>query len=196
MMRNAVLPATCCAFALASLLAFEARAAEDDLDRLMTLLAQREHAHASFVEEDHLAVLDRPVKSSGELLYERPDRLEKRTLVPRAASLVLEHGSLTVQYGQRKRELALRDYPQIAPLIESLRATLAGDRSALAGVFQITFAGDLDRWTLSLMPRDPKLKNAVQQIRIDGARDELHVVDILQADGDRSVMTIGPPTPP
>jgi hypothetical protein len=173
-----------------------ALAAADDLDRLMALLAQRTHGHVSFVEEDHLAVLDRPVRSSGELLYDRPDRLEKRTLAPHAASLILEHGSVAIESRGRKHVVALRDYPQIAPFIESLRATLAGDRHALERIFQVTFEGGLDRWTLTLVPLDAKLQGVVQQIRIEGARDELQSLSILQADGDASVMMIGSAMPP
>jgi hypothetical protein len=179
------------ALPLALLMTLCAAAADNDLDQLMALLAQRTHGHVSFVEEEYLAVLDRPVVASGELLYERPDRLEKRTLAPRRASLILEKGNLTVESGQRKRVLALRDYPQIAPFIESIRATLAGDRGALEQVFQLSFDGSLARWTLSLVPLDAKLQSVVREIRIEGARDELHTVNILQADGDRSVMTIG-----
>ena len=187
-----------CRFALAFALfvTLRAGAADADLDPLMALLAARPHGHVSFVEQDYLGVLDRPLATTGELLYERPDHLEKRTLTPRPASLILEHGNLTIQSGRHKRVLALRDYPQIAPFIESIRATLAGDRAALEQVFQLHFEGSLVRWTLSLVPRDAKLKSVVQQIRIEGVRDELRTVNILQADGDRSVMTIGPSIPP
>jgi hypothetical protein len=184
------------ALALALLASLRAGAADPDLDRLMALLAERTQGHVSFVEQDYLAVLDRPVETSGELVYERPDRLEKRTLAPRPASLILDKGNLTIQSGQRKRRLALQDYPQIAPFIESIRATLAGDRAALEQVFQLSFAGSLAHWTLSLVPRDKKLQRIVREIRIEGARDELHIVNILQADGDRSIMTIGSNVPP
>jgi hypothetical protein len=191
-MRNARRFALACAL----LMTVRAGAADNDLDSLMALLAQRAHGHVSFVEQDYLGVLDRPLATSGELLYERPDRLEKRTLTPRPASLILEQGNLTIQSGRHKRVLVLRDYPQIAPLIESIRATLAGDRAALERVFQLRFAGDLARWTLALVPLDAKLKSVVQEIRIEGVRDELHTVSILQPDGDRSVMTIGASIPP
>src|ERR1700693_869670 len=87
------------AMLLGLLVAANAGAADDNLDRVMALLAQRTHGHVSFVEEDHLALLERPVRSSGELFYDRPDRLEKRTLAPRPRSLILEHGSDTVQAG-------------------------------------------------------------------------------------------------
>lgn len=185
-----------CALLLGLLLAANAAAATDDLDRVMALLAQRTHGHVSFVEEDHLALLDRPVRSSGELLYDRPDRLEKRTLAPRARSVILENGTVTVQAGLRKHTLALRDYPQLAPFIESLRATLAGDRHALEQTFQVAFEGTFERWTLTLVPLDAKLQGIVRQIRIEGARDALQMVSILQADGDDSVMRIGSSMPP
>jgi hypothetical protein len=184
------------AMLLGLLIAVSVRAADADLDRLMALLAARAHGHVSFVEEDELAVLDRPVRSSGELFYDRPDRLEKRTLAPHPASIILEHGSITIQSHGREHVLALRDYPQVAPFVESLRATLAGDRQALEQVFQVTFAGTLERWTLTLVPSDAKLKSVAQLIHIDGERDELKSVSITMADGDRSIMTIGSSLPP
>jgi hypothetical protein len=181
---------------LALLIAVDVRAAASDLSRVMALLAARAHGHVSFVEDDYLAVLDRPVHSSGELFYDRPERLEKRTLAPRPASIVLEHGSVTIQARGHTRVLALSDYPQMAPFIESLRATLAGDQTALEKIFQVTFTGDLEHWTLTLVPLAVKLKGAAREIRIDGARDDLQTLNILLADGDRSVMTIGPAVTP
>ena len=64
--------------------AVSAAAAGGDLDTVMSLLAQRRHGRVEFVEQKFLAILDHPVESSGELLYDAPDRLEKRTLMPRA----------------------------------------------------------------------------------------------------------------
>jgi outer membrane lipoprotein-sorting protein len=182
--------------ALMPILVAVAHGADTDLDRLMALLAQKTHGHVSFEEQDYFSVLDRPVQSSGELLYARPDRLEKRTLAPKPASLILEKDSLTIQSGRHTRVLALDDYPQITPFIESMRATLAGDEVALRRIFIVELAGGLANWTLTLVPIDAKLRNAVQRIRIEGAQAELHSVTIVQADGDRSVMTIGPLVPP
>jgi hypothetical protein len=163
-----------------------------DLDKLMGLLAQRQHGHVTFVEEHFLAVLDRPVESSGELLYDAPDHLEKRTLKPKPETVVLEHGVITAHRGRHTYVLNLSDYPQIVPLIDSIRATLAGDRASLERIFKVTLDGALDHWTLLLLPSDNAIAKSVRQIRIDGARDIIHSVDIQQADGDRSLLTIGP----
>jgi Outer membrane lipoprotein carrier protein LolA-like len=169
-----------------------APASSATLDRLMSLLAERKHGHVTFVEEHFLAVLDRPVESSGELFYDAPDRLEKRTLKPKPESLVLEHGVITAHRGRRTYMLNLSDYPQIVPLIDSIRATLAGDRAALERIFEVTLEGDLEQWKLLLVPSDPTVAKTVKQIRIAGDRDAIHSVEIQQADGDRSLLTIGP----
>jgi Outer membrane lipoprotein carrier protein LolA-like len=181
--------------------AFEAVAASepagnDDLDQLLKLLAQRRHGHVSFTEEQKLAMLERPLHSSGELLYDAPDRLEKRTLKPKPEDLVLDHDQITVRRGQRTRVLSLSQYPQAVPFVECLRATLAGDRAALERHFKVQFSGSLEHWTLELEPSETSLARTLAHIRIEGERDAVHTVEIRQRDGDSSVLTIGPEISP
>jgi hypothetical protein len=116
--------------------------------------------------------------------------LEKRTLKPRKESLVLDGDVLSVEQGRQKRVLQLKQYPEIAGMIESIRATLAGDRKALERVYHLTLTGGSERWTLVLVPLDAKVGGVVARIRMDGAQDEVRSMEILLADGDRSVMTI------
>jgi hypothetical protein len=167
-----------------------------DFDDVMHLLAQRQHGRVEFVEQQFLAVLNHPVESSGELRYDAPDRLEKRTLEPRAETLVLAGGALTEERGEHRRVLDLHRYPQILPFVESIRATLAGDRGALERIFHVEFAGSVERWSLTLLPLDPQLTRIVKQVQIDGSRDQLLRVEIRQADGDRSLMTLRAPKAP
>jgi hypothetical protein len=169
-----------------------APAATDGLDELMRLLAGRRHDRVAFTEVQHLAILDRPLESSGELLYEAPDRLEKRTLRPIPETLVLAHGMLTATRGRHTHSVELAAHPEAAPLVESIRATLAGDRAALERLFSVEFHGDLAHWTLELAPRSAAAARAVREVRISGARAAIESVEILEADGDRSLLTLGP----
>jgi hypothetical protein len=162
------------------------------LDELMQLLAQRRHSHVGFTEVQQLAMLDQPLHSSGELFYDAPDRLEKRTLEPKPEDLVLDHGTLIMQRGNRRRTLSLRDYPQAAPFVESIRATLAGDRPALEQYFAPQLSGTLAGWALELTPRDATVRRSVERIRISGERDAIRTVEIRQRDGDVSLLSIGP----
>jgi Outer membrane lipoprotein carrier protein LolA-like len=161
------------------------------LDQLLELFAARPHGHVTFTEVHELAMLDRPLQSRGELLYDAPDRLEKRTLQPKPEDLVLDHGVLTARHGGRSRVLALHDYPQIVPFLESIRATLAGDRAALERYFAVQYSGSLDHWVLELTPADPEVARAVEHIRIRGERGAVRSVEIRQTDGDAAVLTVG-----
>lgn len=182
--------------ALAAPLTATPSADSDPLDALLAELAVRRHGHVTFTEVQYLAVLERPLESSGELLYEAPDHLEKRTLSPRPETLVLAHGILSATRGTRTRTLELAAYPQLAPLLESLRATLAGDRAALERVFNVRLDADRPRWTLHLAPRDPSAARLVKEVLITGEQADLRTVELLQADGDRSLLTIGRELPP
>ena len=163
-----------------------------ELDSLMTLLAQRRHGEADFREQKYLSMLTQPLESAGVLIYDAPDHLEQRTTLPHPQSLVLEHGIVTMQIGKHRRVLRLADYPQLAPLIDSIRATLAGDRAALESSFALSFSGTLEHWQLRLQPRDARLAATLTRIDMRGERDAIREVQVLQGDGDRSVMSITP----
>jgi Outer membrane lipoprotein carrier protein LolA-like len=164
--------------------------AADDLDQLMHLMAARQHGEVDFVEQHFLAVLKRPVESSGIMIYDAPKRLEKRTREPRPETLVLNGDQLTVQRGADTRVLDLKAYPAILPLIESMRATLAGESGSLERAFTVEYAGSLAHWMLILVPRDPRVARKVSKVRIEGVRDNLVTVEILESNGDRSLITL------
>jgi hypothetical protein len=176
--------------ALPALTPVVARGESEDLVALMHSLAARRHGQVDFVEQHFLHVLKRPVESYGVMSYEAPSHLEKRTVEPRPERLVLDGDELTVERKGRTHVLELAAYPSIRPFIESLRATLAGDLPALEREFNVDFAGTLERWTLTLSPRDANVAKSVSRVRIEGARDALLKVEIFQADGDRSLMTL------
>ncbi len=165
-------------------------AVEWDIDRLMRGLAQIRSDHASFVEKKFIAMLDKPVESSGELFYSAPDHLEKRTIKPKPESMILDHGTLVIERGRQKHGLQLQDYPELAAFIDSIRGTLAGDRRALERNYRLSLEGTAERWTLQLLPLDEKIQAVIRRIRIAGVRDAVRSVEITQADGDSSLMLI------
>jgi outer membrane lipoprotein-sorting protein len=167
-----------------------AQAAQFTVGQLMGALANSKRGAATFTEKKYMSILDQPVESSGELLFVPPARLEKRTLRPQVETLVLDGDVLTIEHRLRKQVLQLKDYPEVVGMIESIRATLAGDRKALERVYQLTLEGNLERWTLVLTPLDARVGSMVARIRMEGTRDEVRTVEILQADGDRSVMSV------
>ncbi|WP_375542494.1 outer membrane lipoprotein carrier protein LolA [Paraburkholderia sp. CNPSo 3272] len=160
------------------------------LDRLMSTLAQRKSGRASFTETKYLSIATQPVESSGELVFVAPDHLEKITQNPKPEHLVVDGDMLTVQRENHKYTLALARYPELGAFIESIRATLAGNRFALEQVYKVALTGEGDDWTLTLTPLDSRMRKVVNTITIDGTRDAMRSVAIQQADGDHSVMRL------
>lgn len=161
-----------------------------NIDQLMHGLAQSPSGHASFVEKKSIAMLDRPVESSGELFYRAPDHLEKRTLKPKPESMILDQSTLLIERGRKKLRLSLQDYPELAVFIDSIRGTLAGDRAALERNYRLSLEGGVENWTLQLLPSNEKMLKVVRQIRISGVRDAILRIEISQTDGDSSLMLI------
>ena len=177
--------------ALALLLApLISHSAEWDIDQLMHGLAQTRADRATFVEKKFIALLDRPVESSGELVYTAPDRLEKRTLKPKPESMIVDRETLIIERGRQKHRLQLQEYPELAGFIDSIRSTLAGDRKALERNYRLMLEGTVERWTLQLQPVNEKMRAVVMRIRIAGVRDAVRSIEITQTDGDSSLMLI------
>ena len=168
-------------------------AAADDLDDVLRSLSGRRHGETKFVERHFLSLLKKPVESRGELIYDAPDRLQKRTTEPRPEDLLVNGNELTLVRGGRSRVLQLDSYPAVAPFVEGIRATLAGDRAALERAFHLQFSGNAAHWALALVPLDAGMAKVVSEVRIEGEKDDLLQVEIRQPDGDRSMMTLQPP---
>ena len=166
--------------------------AASELQQLLQLLGQRTHAQARFEQSQYLAALQRPLHSSGTLSYRAPDHLEQLIEKPRRQLLVLDHGVLSLQLRKHRRSVPLADYPQLAPLLDSLRALLAGDLATLQQRFDLKLQGPLSHWQLQLTPRAGALQAQLRDIRVRGEQAQILEVQLEQRDGDHSDMHIEP----
>ena len=188
------------AMSLCSLpLSWRARAADDELVRLFSELGARRERQARFTERKFSALLKAPVESSGTLVFRAPDLLEKRTVEPQRESVRIEGNVVTYEGAPlggnvQKRTFALSDAPLLAALIESLRATLAGDLPALRRHYDVSWSAPPPPkgWQLTLAPREQALREAVAKVVMRGAGSEVSAVEIVEASGDFTLMQITP----
>jgi outer membrane lipoprotein-sorting protein len=162
------------------------------LPSLMKSLSEVRAQTANFVERKYMKVLTQPLEASGTLVYLAPAKLQKDTLKPKPQRLVVEGDKLTIEDGSqdRSRTLSLADYPQIGAIVESIRATLAGDQKTLELFYTVALSGDAAHWQLMLAPRDKKVQEMVKSIRVVGHDALIDEVETLEANGDRTDMTI------
>ena len=169
-----------------------AHAADWDVAALFGTLARERPGRAVFHEKKYISLLDRPVESSGELAFTPPDRLEKRTLKPRPERVLVDRDRVTLERGGKSMSMGLRENPAVAVLVESIRGTLAGDLQSLTRTYSVALDGTEARWRLVLRPLDPAAATLVERVEIAGSEGRVATVEIFQADGDRSVMTLTP----
>ncbi len=160
----------------------------------MRRLAAVPESRASFVEDKTVAALAQPLRSQGWLAYRRPAYLEKATTEPVPENLLVDGDrlSLLVQ-GQQPRLIDLNAEPALAALVDAVRGTLSGDLTALRRSYALALQGHPDAWRLTLTPLRPPLTDMLREVVVEGAGTALRSVRTVQANGDRSVMTIGSP---
>ncbi len=163
------------------------------LPQLMTSMHGVRNASARFVEQRFVQLLDRPLQSTGTLIFNAPGRLQKQTMTPAPSRLTVDGDHLTVvQPDGKTSDLSLSQFPEIGALVESIRATLAGDGTTLTRFYTATLSGTVDGWQLLLEPRDNRLRNFVTTIRIQGDGTVIRSIETAERDGDRTEMTITP----
>ena len=177
--------------------------ADDPLTRLFSELGARGERHARFSERKFSALLKAPAESSGTLIFRAPGYLEKSTVAPQRETVKIEgsavtYESATVRGAAQKRTFALSDAPLLAALIESLRATLAGDLPALRRHYDVSWSEQQTSrgWQLTLVPRERVLLDAVSKVVLRGSGSEVTGIEIVEVNGDLTLTQISPiPTP-
>lgn len=167
-------------------------AAAIDLPAVMSLLAQRKSGEARFTEERTVSTLDSPLRSSGTLTFQAPDRFARFTLEPRSESMEVQGNSVVLKRGSRTRQLALDAVPEMGALVDAMRGTLNGDGAALQKHFRIGVSGERTKWVLLMQPLDARLATQVQSIEITGQEADIRSIDLRLAGGDRSLMLVEP----
>jgi hypothetical protein len=166
---------------------------DHDLESILSTLAQRKHAHVEFDEQITSSLLKNPLRASGELFFDAPDRLEKRTSKPAPEDLVVEADVVTIVRGRRRNTMRLSEYPPLRPLLEGIRAVLAGDLPTLQKTFQITVDRADNSWTLTLRPSPAQAAPLYELIRIRGGAGIVRSVMMQRTNGDRTEMFLTEP---
>jgi hypothetical protein len=160
------------------------------LPQLLLRLSSVKMAKARFTERKYLHILTAPLEDSGTLIYIAPSVLQKNTLQPKFERLLVDRDTLTIERERKTQTLKLADYPQAWSLIEGIRATLAGDIAALDRYYESRLDGSIGSWRLVLRPRDKKMQEVVQSLRIFGTDTRIDRIETEERDGDHTEMTM------
>ena len=175
---------------VAAMLAAAPHAWAFELNALMQNLGKHKERQGKFVETRYLAVLKQPLRSSGEVRYVAPNLFEKRTLEPSADVMRVDGDALYMEKNGRKYRARLSSQPQAAAFVDAIAGLLKGDSSILERNYDYRLEGKARNWTLTLVPKEKKMRDIVSKIVARGDQDQLKSIEYQQADGDRAVMVV------
>jgi hypothetical protein len=160
----------------------------DVMGKLSTVKASK----AEFVETRYLKLLVAPVQSSGVLTYSAPDKFEKHTLKPLEEKMTIARHLVTLEEPAkgRKHTITPNSFPALSALIDALRGALSGNVTMLAETFKIKIEGNTGQWKLSLVPKENIQSGYIEKIIVQGKNDVIDAMEVQQADGDRSVLSM------
>jgi hypothetical protein len=178
---------SCAKAALLLALAFAAPAfsAETTLEGTMRALAAVPRSSATFSEEKSIPELSMPLPSTGTLSWTAPDQLEKHTTYPIDETLRVRGDRLTLERPAQnmRRELSLDESPEIRPMVEAIRSTLAGDLATLRKYYDVSFGPAGEGWHMRLVPLSISIRAALQQVDIHGHAAAVQRVETRGNDG-------------
>lgn len=159
----------------------------------MSALGRPAPARTAFAEARFMRVLERPLVVEGQLSWLGGDSLERRVERPHPETATIAGGKVTQQReGRPPRSFSLERAPELQTLLDSFVALLGGDAARLQGAFKVHVWGTpRSRWTLDLLPLDPRVAKVVASIHVDGNDNQPGCVRVLENDGDLTVDLLG-----
>lgn len=192
--RRLMLQASAAALAFAAL---PARAQRDEIDKLFALFAAQGERRKAFVERRHSILFRNPPETRGTLLFKPPALLERDVISPRRERVRIDADSVTLNTvgddgKPLERKAQLTAIPQLANLVTTIRATLAGDINALRRLYYITMPEPLPRWRVEMKPIEEPAAGGVMAITMAGDKGDVTRIQFTETTGDRTELLLSP----
>ncbi len=143
-----------------------------------------ERMSCTFTEQKHVALLARPLKSNGTIVFDRTRGVSRTTLAPKPQQVVLTPTTLRFKSAGRIEEVPLDKSKDLRAFATVFPTLLRGDRKELEAAFELGVFHDSGWWALTLTPKAESLRKLVKQVTVFGHDSELASLQITEASGD------------
>jgi outer membrane lipoprotein-sorting protein len=158
------------------------------LDGLLAAFRKSPGVSARFVEEKHIALLKKPLKSEGSIYFLAPGKLARIVDSPKPSKILLEGDELRISDGKGVRLVDLSKNAAVAALVRSFVNLLHGDRAALEKDFSVKLTSSSGGgFSLRLVPKAAPLNQLVTSIEVVGKGLVLSEMTVSEASGDQTI---------
>lgn len=177
--------------------AWPAHAQVGDLDKLFAQFAAQGERRKAFVERRHSVLFRNPPETRGTLHFKPPAVLERDVTSPRREYVRIDAESVSLRTEGEdgkmiERKASLATIPQLAGLVQTIRATLGGDLATLRKMYRVQMTQPLPRWRVDLSPIDEPVAGAVSAISMSGNGGEVERIQFTETSGDRTELLLSP----
>ena len=138
-----------------------------------------------FSEEKHVALLARPLRSTGTIYFARDKGIARATLTPRVEQVVVTTTSIRIRTASRSEEIPLDKSKDLKAFALVFPTLLRGDRTELERTFDIgLYGGAGDWWALAFTPKTDSLRALVRRVVVFGRKAEIVALQVAEASGD------------
>jgi outer membrane lipoprotein-sorting protein len=149
-------------------------------------LAQAKGIRAQFTQTQTVSAMNRPLVSTGTLVFFRERGVIWQMDTPYKATYVMTGAGVT-QVDATGKPVTSNRQPQgargVAQVSKMMRAMLGGDLSALYSQFDVKAEGTPTQWRMHLNPNQPQLAQSIKGLQMEGG-DYLKTLRITLANGD------------
>ena len=146
---------------------------------------QLQRLRCAFHDQKHIALLARPLQSTGVITFDRDRGIVRSTSAPHAEKAILTRTALRIQKGGRIEDIPLDKSKDLQAFALIFPTLLRGERAAIERSFDVALYGRADAWwALELTPRADSLRALVRRVVVFGRAGELVALQIVEASGD------------
>lgn len=138
-----------------------------------------------FSEQKRIALLARPLTSTGTIYFDRDRGIARLAETPRRQQVVLTKTSLRIKTDKRSEEIPLDKSKDLRAFALIFPTLLRGERAALETSFDVGLYGKSgDWWALAFTPKTESLRALVRRVVVFGKAGEVVSLQVTEASGD------------
>lgn len=155
-----------------------------ELERILTY-HRGNGLFVKFEEEKHVRMLQRPLRSSGALIFLPHKGLYRQLHAPFVQELLITTTALRQRDPSGRVEtLELDKVPLAKALVEGFFTVFSGSWDSMQTHFQVYFSFESHHWKLGLKPTQPVMSQMVSCIILTGEKEQVTGLFVEETNGD------------
>ncbi len=157
----------------------------EEYQKLTTKLTSVRTLKAKFSQSKKIAVLKRPLISSGELIFDRQAGVSWTLLKPYQSTIIIDNDKLTsIDDAGKKIVIKAADQPMLYGFTKIFMAIFSGNTDELKNHFEIYYKMENDQWQIGLIPTSSELKKVLNKILMTGKDNKVNAITLWETNSD------------